>query len=80
MKKVKLDKQILEKYLDLEKQIRQLESKNVLKNYEMKQNQLRDFEDTVKVYEQRHQECIKRTWVYHNENVFWVIIFCWVPN
>ncbi|KAK2167467.1 hypothetical protein LSH36_27g03035 [Paralvinella palmiformis] len=61
MKKVKLDKQILEKYLDLEKQIRQLESKNVLKNYEMKQNQLRDFEDTVKVYEQRHQECIKRT-------------------
>jgi chromosome segregation ATPase len=61
VKKVKLDKQVLERYLTLENETRALESKNVLKNYRVKQDQLKDFEETIKVYDVRYKECIKQT-------------------
>ena len=61
VKKVKLDKHVLERYLELERQTRHLESKNVLKNYSLKQDQLKQFEANVKEYEENHKELAKQT-------------------
>lgn len=61
VKKVKLDKKILEKYLSLEKQAHALESKNVIKGLAVKQEQFADLDTTCKQLETHYAECVQQT-------------------
>ncbi len=58
---MKLDRQVLEKYLALEKSSRALEVKDVMKIYKMKERQLKDLNETVKQLEEHYKACVKQT-------------------
>ena len=48
MKPVKVDREVLTQYINLEKQIHRLEGKNVLKAVKVKENELSDIDTRVK--------------------------------
>ena len=61
MNQVKLDKHVLERYLELEKQIREAEGRNVIKTLKAKEEELNDLSATVKQLDDHYKQCVKQT-------------------
>lgn len=60
---MKVDRNILVKYINLEKEIYHLEAKNVLKALKVKEGELSDLKNRVLELEKKHNESVKRTYV-----------------
>ena len=58
---VVMDRNVVDRYLQLEREIHQLEGKNVLKNAKVKQEEHRDLEETIKQLQHHHQQCVQKT-------------------
>ena len=56
-----MDKKVLERYLNLEKQAHAFEGKNVIKGLKVKQEQHADLEQTCRQLEAHYSVCVKRT-------------------
>lgn len=61
VKSVKVDRNILVKYINLEKEIYHLEAKNVLKALKVKEGELSELKNRVLELEKKHNESVKRT-------------------
>ena len=58
-----LDRQALERYVTLEREIHKCEGKNTLKALRAKEEQLKELEDNRQRLEAVFNECVKQTWV-----------------
>ncbi|KAL5019966.1 hypothetical protein ScPMuIL_002858 [Solemya velum] len=53
--------EMLQNYIEVEKKIRELESKNTTKNFDQKSSRLEDLKETVKSLEDHYKQCCKQT-------------------
>lgn len=58
---VKLDKKVLERYLELEAKTREAEGRNVVKTLKAKEEELVDLDTTVRQLEVHHKHCVQQT-------------------
>ena len=58
---MKLDKKVLERYLNLEKQAHAFEGKNVIKGLKVKKEELADLDQTCKQMEDHYKQCEAQT-------------------
>ena len=61
VKEVTLDKKVLERYIELEKQTRSSEGRNVIKTVKAKKEELEDLNQTVKQLQSHYEQCTKQT-------------------
>ncbi|XP_013415073.1 uncharacterized protein LOC106177002 isoform X2 [Lingula anatina] len=61
MKSVDINKELLEKYMALEKEIHEKENKNVVKALQVKKKEVAELSDTIQQLEEHYKKCVEQT-------------------